>query len=89
MIEVKVRDIKRKGRSLRNEGIITGTLKRKDGRVFNIEMNGNNLDTLVNRNGLSLSLAVAFESEVINTKITRVQRDVLHHNIINVDLLEK
>lgn len=89
MIEVKVRDLKKKGRSLRNEGVITGTLKRKDGRVFNIEMNGNNLDTLVNRNGLSLSISISFGSEVINTKITRVQRDVLHHNIINVDLLEK
>lgn len=89
MIEVKIRDLKKKGRSLRNEGIITGTLKRKDGRIFNIEMNGNNLDTLVNRDGLSLSLSISFESEVINTKITRVQRDVLHHNIINVDLLEK
>ncbi|TGY43307.1 hypothetical protein E5347_00415 [Clostridium sartagoforme] len=89
MIEVKIRDLKKKGRSLRNEGIITGTLKRKDGRIFNIEMNGNNLDTLVNRDGLSLSLSISFEREVINTKITRVQRDVLHHNIINVDLLEK
>ena len=89
MIEVKIRDLKKKGRSLRNDGIITGTLKRKDGRIFNIEMNGNNLDTLVNRDGLSLSLSISFESEVINTKITRVQRDVLHHNIINVDLLEK
>lgn len=89
MIEVKIRDLKKKGRSLRNEGIITGTLKRKDGRIFNIEMNGNNLDTLVNRDGLSLGLSISFESEVINTKISIVQRDVLHHNIINVDLLEK
>lgn len=89
MIEVKIRDLKKKGRSLRNEGIITGTLKRKDGRIFNIEMNGNNLDTLVNRDGLSLSLSISFEREVINTKISIVQRDVLHHNIINVDLLEK
>lgn len=89
MIEVKVRDLKKKGRSLRNKGIITGILKRKDGRAFNVEMNGNTLDTLVNRNGLSLSLSISFEGEVINTKIIRVQRDVLHHNIINVDLLEK
>ncbi|MBS4804687.1 MAG: hypothetical protein KH005_07380 [Clostridium sp.] len=89
MIEVKIRDLKKKGRSLRNQGIITGTLKRKDGRIFNIEMNGNNLDTLVNRDGLLLSLSISFESEVINIKISRVQRDVLHHNIINVDLLEK
>lgn len=89
MIEVKIRDLKKKGRSLRNKGIITGTLKRKDGSIFNIEMSGDNLDTLVNRNGLSLSLAISFESEVINTKISRVQRDVLLHNIINVDLLEK
>ncbi|VYU51934.1 hypothetical protein [Clostridium tertium] len=89
MLEVKVRDLKKKGKTLRNNGIITGTLIRKDGRVFNVEVDGNKLDTLVKRNGLSLRLQINFEGEVINTKINRVQRDVLLHNIINVDLFEE
>ena len=89
MLEVKVRDLKKKGKTLRNNGIITGTLIRKDGRVFYVEVDGNKLDTLVKRNGLSLRLQINFEGEIINTKINRVQRDVLLHNIINVDLFEE
>ncbi|MCI6693504.1 MULTISPECIES: hypothetical protein [unclassified Clostridium] len=89
MLEVNSRDIKKKGKTLRNKGIITGTLKRIDGRVYNIQMNGNDLDTSVTRNGLSLILPINFQGELINTRIEKVQRDVLFHNIINVDLLEK
>ncbi len=89
MLEVNSRDLKKKGKSLRNKGIITGTLKRRDGRVFNIQMIGNDLDTLINRANLNLALQIEFEGELINTRIDRVQRDVLFHNIINVDLLEK
>ncbi len=89
MLEVKVRDLKKKGKTLRNNGIITGTLIRKDGRVFYVEVDGNKLDTLVKRNGLSLRLQINFEGEVINTKINRVQRYVILHNIINVDLFEE
>ena len=53
MLEVNSRDLKKKGKSLRNKGIITGTLKRRNGRIFNIQMMGNELDTLVNRANLS------------------------------------
>ncbi|MCF0147294.1 MAG: hypothetical protein HUJ77_02730 [Clostridium sp.] len=88
MLEVSSRDLKKKGKSLRNKGIITGTLKRKNGQVYNIQMNGNNLDTLVARNGLNLRLPISFQGDLINTRIEIVQRDVLYHNIINVDLLE-
>lgn len=88
MLEVSSRDLKKKGKSLRNKGIITGTLKRKNGQVYNIQMNGNNLNTLVTRRGLNLSLPINFQGDLINTRIEIVQRDVLYHNIINVDLLE-
>ena len=88
MLEVNNRDVKKKGKALRNKGIITGTLKRTDGEICNIQMLGNSLDTLIARNGLNLSLQIEFQGQVINTKIDRVQRDVLFHNIINVDLLE-
>ena len=88
MLEVNSRDLKKKGKTLRNKGIITGTLKRRDGKVYNIQMNGNDLDTLVSRSGLSLRIPIAFQGESINTRIEKVQRNVLFHNIINVDLLE-
>ena len=88
MLEVSNRNLKKKGKSLRNQGIITGTLKRKNGQVYNIQMNGNDLDTLVSRSGLNLKLDIDFQGDSINTKIEKVQRDVIYHNIINVDLLE-
>lgn len=88
MLEVNNRDLKKKGKSLRNKGIITGMLKRKNGQVYNIQMNGNDLDTLVARSGLNLSLPIRFQGDLINTRIDIVQRDVIYHNIINVDLLE-
>ena len=88
MVEVNIRDVKKKGKALRNNGIITGTLKRKDGRVFPVEAFGNDIDTLVARSGLNLNLEIKFQGEVLNTKIDRVQRDTLFHNIINIDLLE-
>ncbi|MDV4150095.1 hypothetical protein R0131_04515 [Clostridium sp. AL.422] len=88
MLEVNSRDLKKKGKVLRNQGIITGTLKRKSGNILNIQMLGNNLDTLISRSGLNIVLQINFGGEIISTKIDRVQRDVLFHNIINVDLLE-
>lgn len=88
MLEVNSRDVKKKGKTLRNKGIITGTLKRKDGEICNIEMIGNDLDTIILRNGLKLQLDIQFQGNLLKTKIYRVQRDVLFHNIINVDLLE-
>ena len=88
MLEVNIRDLKKKGKSLRNKGIITGTLKKVNGEVYNIQMNGNDLDTIVTRSSLSILLPINFQGELVNTKIEKVQRDVLFHNIINVDLLE-
>lgn len=88
MLEVNSRDVKKRGKVLRNKGIITGTLKRKDGKICNIQLFGSNLDTIVYRTGLKIRLQIKFEGELINTKINRVQRDVLFHNIINIDFLE-
>lgn len=88
MLEVNIRDLKKKGKSLRNKGIITGTLKKVNGEVYNIQMNGNDLDTIVTRSSLRILLPINFRGELVNTKIEKVQRDVLFHNIINVDLLE-
>ncbi|MBE6053803.1 MAG: hypothetical protein E7212_07790 [Clostridium sartagoforme] len=88
MLEVNIRDVKKRGKVLRNKGIITGTLKRTDGEIVYIQMLGNSLDTFVARNGLNLLLQINFQGQLIKAKIDRVQRDVLFHNIINVDLLE-
>ena len=88
LLEINIRDVKKKGKTLRNKGIITGTLKRVNGEKYNIQLLGNDLDTIIARSNLNLTLQVKFQGEVINTKIERVQKDVLFHNIINADLYE-
>ena len=88
MLEINIRDVKKKGKTLRNKGIITGTLIRKNGEKYNIQMCGNDLDTIVARSNLNLILEVKFQEEIINTKIERVQKDLILHNIINADIYE-
>ena len=88
MLEAKLRDIRKKNRSLRNAGLVTGTLKRENGLIIPISMISNKLETFVKRNGLGTEVIIEFEKEVIKTKIDRVQRELLIHNIINIDLIE-
>ena len=88
MLEAKLRDVRKKSRPLRNAGHVTGTLKRKNGLIIPISMISYKLETFVNRNGLGTEVVIELDSEVIKTKIDRVQRDVIVHNIINIDLIE-
>jgi ribosomal protein L25 (general stress protein Ctc) len=88
MLEAKLRDVRKKNRSLRNAGLVTGTLKRGNGLIIPISMISNKLETFVNRNGLGTEVIIELEKEVIKTKIDRVQRELLIHNIINIDLIE-
>lgn len=88
MLEAKLRNVKKRSKPLRNAGFVTGTLRRKNGTIIPISMISHKLDTFVNRNGLGSKILIELDSEVINTKVDRVQRDVLMHNIINIDLIE-
>ena len=88
MLEAKLRDVRKKNRPLRNAGLVTGTLKRVNGLIIPISMVSNKLETFVNRNGLGTEVIIDLDSEIIRTKIDRVQRELLIHNIINIDLIE-
>lgn len=88
MLEAKLRNVKKRNKPLRNAGFVTGTLRRKNGTIIPISMISYKLDTFVNRNGLGSKIVIELDSEVINTKVDRAQRDVLMHNIINIDLIE-
>ncbi|WP_300384993.1 hypothetical protein [Clostridium sp.] len=88
MLEAKLRNVKKKSRSLRNVGLVTGTLKRVNGLIIPISMISNKLETFVNRNGLGAEVVIELDREVIKTKIYRVQREVIIHDIINIDLIE-
>ena len=88
MLEAKLRDVRKKNRSLRNVGLVTGTLKRVNGSIIPISMISNKMETFVKRNGLGTEVVIELDSEVIKTKIERVQRENIIHNIINIDLIE-
>lgn len=88
MLEAKLRDVTKRGRVLRNSGLVTGTIKRKSGEVVPISMVGYILETYILRNGLVRSLVIKLEDEKLNVKIDRVQRDVTVHNVINIDTIE-
>lgn len=88
MLEAKLRDVKVKGRTIRNEGYATGTLKRKDGNVIFISILGYKLETYLQRNNNKRTVDISFDNEVINTKIDRLEKDVVVHNVINIDLIE-
>ncbi|GAB6169630.1 hypothetical protein JCM1393_20900 [Clostridium carnis] len=88
MLEARLRDVKTRGRSLRNAGYTTGTLKRKNGEVQLISVLGYKLETYLLRNGLNSNMEINFNGETLNTKIFSVQRDVIKHNVINLDLIE-
>ncbi|MBU5453907.1 hypothetical protein [Caproiciproducens sp. MSJ-32] len=88
MLEAKLRDIRKKGRTLRRLGQVTGTIRRKNGDIIPISMVMHKLETYVSRYGLGSKFDINFENETIKVKIDRVQRDILLHNIINVDVVE-
>lgn len=88
MLEARFRDVRRKGKTLRNEGLITGTIKRKNGEICAISMIGHKVETYVLRNGLGTKFEINLENEEIKGRIDRVQKDLLKHNIINIDIIE-
>ncbi|EEH98833.2 hypothetical protein PMY56_05565 [Clostridium tertium] len=88
MLEAKLRDLKKKGKVLRNSGLVTGTIKRKNGETSLISMVSHKLETYILRNGLNATMKVNLEGNVIDTKIRRAQKDIVLHNIINIDLIE-
>lgn len=89
MIQINRRDSKIKCKKLRRQGVITGTLRRCSGEIISISVKGSSIDTFVNNNGLNEELIVIFENKKIKTRIYKVQRNLMFHNIDNIDLIEK
>ena len=89
VLKVDIRDIKVKCKKLRKKGIISGTLKRSNGEIIPISLKGSSVDKHILNNGLNNEVLIIFNNEEINTKIDRLQRNLLIHNVINIDLLEK
>ena len=88
MLEAKFRDSSLKCRKFRNKGLTTGTLKRKNGEIIPISMIIYKLDAYLNRNGFEELIEINFEGEILKAKIKQTQKDIVNHNVINIDLLE-
>lgn len=88
MIQINRRNSNVKCKKLRRQGLITGTLRRCNGDIIPISVKGNSIDTFVNKNGLNAELVVMLENSEIKTRIYIVQRNLMFHNIDNIDLIE-
>ena len=62
--------------------------KRKNGEIIPISMIGFKLETYIKRNGLNTNIPLTFDNEELKVRIDRLQRNVLSHNIINIDTFE-
>mgnify|MGYP003547691780 CR=1 FL=1 len=69
MLEAKVRDVNKKGKTLRNSGLVTGTVKRKNGEIIPISMIGFKLETYIKRNGLNTNIPLTFDNEELKVRI--------------------
>ena len=47
MLELSIRDVGIKGKKLRNKGLVTGTLRRKDGQIIPIFLSSNLLEQYI------------------------------------------
>lgn len=88
MLEANVRDVRKKGKVLRNSGLVTGTIKKRNGELCLISMISHKLETHLLRYGLKSKIKINFQGTLIDARIDRVQKDVIFHNVINIDLLE-
>lgn len=88
MLEAILRDVKVKGKKIRNSGYTTGLLKKKNGDVVYISIPSYKLDTYVSRYGAKDEIKLNLNGESILSRVSVLKRDVLIHNIMNIELLE-
>lgn len=89
MLEIKKRDVKVKCRKFRNEGLATGTLKRKDGEIIPIYLLSRVIDKILVANNYNKNIVLTYDGEEIQAKIDRLQRHLTLHNTINADFIEQ
>ena len=88
MLNANKRDVKIKCRKFRTNGKATGVINRKNGDNISISVKISDLDKFLAKYGDHSDLEINLEGEVINTSIIEVQRDLLVHNAININLRE-
>ena len=88
MLNANKRDVKIKCRKFRNNRKATGVINRKNGDNISISVKISDLDKFLAKHVDHSDLEINLEGEVIKTSIIEVQRDLLVHNAINVNLRE-
>ena len=88
MLNANKRDVKIKCRKFRNNRKATGVINRKNGDNISISVKISDLDKFLAKYGDHSELEINLDGEVINTSIIEVQRDLLVHNAININLRE-
>ncbi|MGL4742368.1 MAG: hypothetical protein ACRC41_16505 [Sarcina sp.] len=83
-MRLELRDVSIKCKKLRRNNLATGTL-RKDGQIIPISIKGSDIDKYSKRNGLIENLKLDFDGSEIEVKVINVERDLLKHNITNID----
>ena len=88
MLELSIRDVGIKGKKLRNKGLVTGTLRRKDGQIIPIFLSSNLLEQYIVITDYCKDLDVKFENEIKHVHIKESQRHFTKNNVINMDFIE-
>ncbi|MGL5820636.1 MAG: hypothetical protein ACRCYE_03265 [Sarcina sp.] len=83
-MKLELRDASIKCKKLRRNNLATGTL-RKDGKIIPISIKGSDIDKYSKRKGLIENLKLDFDGSEIEVKVINVERDLLKHNITNID----
>ncbi|MGL5634573.1 MAG: hypothetical protein ACRDDL_05885 [Sarcina sp.] len=83
-MKLELRDASIKCKKLRRNNLATGTL-RKNGKIIPISIKGSDIDKYSKRKGLIENLKLDFDGSEIEVKVINVERDLLKHNITNID----
>lgn len=86
-MQLFLRDASIKAKKFRRNNIATGTLRRVN-NIISISIKGSDMDKYIRDNGFNKIMDVEFEGENLKVKILGTKKDVLLHNIINVDFQE-
>lgn len=82
-----LRDTSIKCKKIRKNNLATGTLKRSTS-VIPISIKGTDIDKYILEYGFNKIMDVEFGEEKLRVKIIGTKKDVLLHNIINIDFQE-
>lgn len=83
-MKLELRDVNINCKRLRKNNLATGSL-RKDGEVIPVSIKGSDIDKYAKKYGVEKNITLEFEGNEIEVKVINVEKDMIAHNIINID----